>query len=199
MITAIILAAGESKRMGSPKMLLPWRQGTVLGQVISVFAKAGLEDILVITGSEHEQIEDVIAGMAGNYPVRSVYNEEYASGDMLSSIQTGLRDLAHKEVGAAMIGLGDQPQVEEGTVRAIRDSFERTHHRLIVPSHANRRGHPWLVGQEFWGEILGMRSPQTPRDFLSLHAAGIHYVESGSSSILADLDTPEDYGRAHPN
>jgi CTP:molybdopterin cytidylyltransferase MocA len=61
-----------------------------------------------------------------------------------------------------------------------------------------RRGHPWLVARTLWNEILGLRPDQTPRNFLNAHAEDIHYVELDSPSILADLDTPEDYRMARP-
>src|SRR5262245_6630651 len=118
MISAIILAAGQSKRMGQPKLMLPWGKVTVLEHVIAVFADAGIKDILVVTGSAHEQIEEIIFKCSENYPVRSVYNNEFKTGEMLSSIQCGLRDITEKASGAAMVGLGDQPQVQAGSVQA---------------------------------------------------------------------------------
>src|SRR5215510_5627863 len=116
MIAAIILAAGQSKRMGQPKLLLPWGDVTVIEQVISEFAKAGIKDILVITGGAHERIHEVILKCSENYPVQGIYNQDYEKGEMISSIQCGLRYFAERAVGAAMIGLGDQPQVQEGIV-----------------------------------------------------------------------------------
>ena len=156
MISAIILAAGQSKRMGQPKMLLPWGNVTVIEQIISVFAKAGIEDILVVTGGGHEQIQDIILKCSEIYPVRSVYNKDYKSGEMVSTIQCGLRDLAKKAVKAAMIGLGDLPQVEEESVQAVRDAFLQMESTLVVPSYQMRRGHPWLVAHSLWGEFLEM-------------------------------------------
>jgi len=199
MISALILAAGQSKRMGQPKMLLPWGNVTVIEQVISVFAKAGMEDIVVITGGAHEHVQEIILKYSENYPVRSVHNKDYESGEMLSSIQCGLKDLAEKEVGAALIGLGDQPQIQERSVRLIRDAFLQTRRPLVVPSYQMRRGHPWLVARPLWGEIIEMMASQTPRDFLNAHAKDIHYVDIESPSILADLDTPEDYHAARHN
>src|SRR6185295_2409316 len=96
MITAIILAAGQSTRMGSPKMLLPWGKTTVIEHVISVFENAGIDDILVVTGAAQAQVEDILAECRKRHPVRSVYNKNYASGEMLSSIQCGLRYLLDK-------------------------------------------------------------------------------------------------------
>ena len=198
MIAALILAAGQSKRMGQPKMLLPWGTVTVIEQVIRVFAEAGMEDILVITGGAHERVQDIILKSCGEYPVRTAYNKDYEGGEMLSSIQCGLRDLTEESIGAALIALGDQPQVEESSVRRVCEAFLQTKSPLVVPSYRMRRGHPWLVARSLWHEILAQGPDQTPRNFLNVHAEDIHYVELDSPSILADLDTPEDYRVAHP-
>jgi molybdenum cofactor cytidylyltransferase len=201
-ISAIILAAGESKRMGQPKMMLKWGNTTVLEHVISVFARAGIEDIIVVTGSGRDKIEKIVSGARTMYPVRSVFNENYQHGGMLSSIQCGLHALAplllsQKETGAAaMIGLGDQPQVEERSVRMVCEAYQKTGSPLVVPSYKMRRGHPWLIASELWQEFLTINSPQTPRDFLHTNAEKIHYVEVDTESILLDLDTPQDYQSA---
>jgi len=196
MISAIILAAGESKRMGQPKMLLKWGKTTVLEHVISVLANAGVEDIVVVTGAARDEVEKVVAVAQANYSVRSVFNEGFVEGEMLSSIQRGLRDLAEKGADAALIALGDQPQVREGSVRRVCEMFKETGSPLVVPSYHMRRGHPWLVEESLWGEMLAMRAPQTPRDFLNARADQIKYVEVDDEGILADLDTPEQY-RTH--
>jgi molybdenum cofactor cytidylyltransferase len=190
MISAIILAAGESKRMGQPKMLLPWGNGTVLTHVISVFQSAGLEDILVITGGAKKQVERLVS----NHDVRIVYNKEYASAEMLSSIQCGVR-AATPQTQALLIGLGDQPQVRERSVRLACETFRLTGSNIVVPSYEMRRGHPWLVARPLWDALLVMKSPQSPRDFLNAHQNEIQYVVMDDPNILADLDTPEDYAR----
>ncbi len=193
MIAAILLAAGQSKRMGQPKMLLPWGEVTVIEHVISVFIKAGIEEIIVVTGGAREQVEEAIRG----YPVRPTHNPEYGTGEMLSSLQCGLR-APSSQARATLIGLGDQPQVEEGSVRLIREAYQRKKSGLIVPSFQMRRGHPWLVTRPLWDEILEMKSPGSPRDFLNKHASEIEYVDVNTSSVLADLDTPEDYHKSRP-
>ncbi len=117
MITAIILAAGESKRMGEPKMLMPWGKSTVLQTVISTFQASGVKDILVVTGGAHQQVEELIGRT-----VEIVFNENYQTGEMLSSIQLGL-SVKKREASAALICLGDQPQVEERSVRSVCNAF----------------------------------------------------------------------------
>lgn len=197
-ITAIILAAGKSTRMGSPKMLLPWGERTIIEHVVAVFAKAGVDDIVVVTGGAHEPVEALIRECGKSFPVRSVYNNDYMNGDMLSSIQCGLQHIAEESVGAALIGLGDQPQVQEGSVHLLCEVYSQTQSPLVVPSFQMRRGHPWLVARALWKELIEMSPTQTPRDFLNAHAKDIHYVNLNTPSILADLDTPEDYRTSHP-
>ena len=193
MITAIILAAGQSKRMGQPKMLLPWGETSVLGKVIETLQRAGVGEILVIAGAEREKIERIVA----QYGVRSTHNPD--GGEMLSSMQAGLRAARdNASVAAALVCLGDQPQVEEGSVRRVAEAFEAGKSNLVVPSYQLRRGHPWLVARPLWDEILTMRSPRSPRDFLNAHAGEIEYVEIDNSTILEDLDTPEDYLKFKP-
>lgn len=192
MITAIILAAGQSKRMGRPKMLLPWSKTTVLGQVIDIFKAAGIEDIIVITGGAREEVEALVGVSA-----RTAFNLDFAQGEMLGSIQVGLTELS-AEVEAVLIGLGDQPQVQERSVRLVVDEYAKSGASLIVPSFQMRRGHPWLVARSLWEEILRMRYPETLRDFLNRHATDIHYVEINDPGILKDLDTPEDYLKSKP-
>jgi molybdenum cofactor cytidylyltransferase len=193
MISAIILAAGQSRRMGQPKMLLSWGKRTVIEHVVATFLEAGVEDILVVTGGKHERVDKAI----DEYPVRKIYNKEYPAGEMLSSLQCGLRELP-EETRAALIGLGDQPQVREKSIRSICDAYRESASPLIVPSFQMKRGHPWLVARSLWNEILSLQPPQTPRDFLNNHAPEILYVNLSTSTILADLDTPEDYMKSRP-
>lgn len=192
-ISATILAAGESKRMGQPKMLLKWGQTTVLGHVISTFQQAGIQDIVVVVGGAREQVEEIV----NQHRVRSVYNDEHANGEMLLSLQRAI-EAQSLQTRATLIALGDQPQIEEGTVRLISEKFHSGKSRLIVPSFEMRRGHPWLVARSLWTEILALRPQRSPRDFLKQHAQEIEYVQVQTSSILADIDTLEDYLRSRP-
>lgn len=201
MISAIILAAGESKRMGQSKMLLPWGETTVLRHVINIFQSAEIQDILVIIGGAREQIESVVAGMKG---VQAIYNSAFASGEMLGSIQCGLNALMilpfpNSEMEtAALIGLGDQPQIQERSVRLICEAFLKHESKIVVPSYRMRRGHPWLVARPLWEELLMMKSPKSPRDFLNAHATEIEYVDLDTPTVVEDLDTPEDYLKFKP-
>ncbi len=193
MITAIILAAGQSKRMGQPKMLLPWGNQTVLSHVIKLFREAGVEDILVVTGGAKEQVEKAIEHLK----VRTIFNQQFADSEMLSSIHCGISALT-SQTQALLIGLGDQPQVQAGSVRRVCDSYRKSKSQIVVPSFDMRRGHPWLVERSLWSDLMNIKSSQSPRDFLNTHNEKIQYVPVEDSGILADLDTPEDYQRWQP-
>jgi molybdenum cofactor cytidylyltransferase len=195
-ISAILLAAGQSRRMGRPKLMLPWGNTTVLGQVVATFATVGVEDILVVTGGARDEIEMLLTELARTYPVRAVYNPDHERGEMLSSIQTGLAGLS-PGILAALIGLGDQPQVREETIRSIGTAFLRKGSPLVIPSFQGRRGHPWLAARSLWPEILSLPAANTPRHFLNAHAGQIEYV-AADESTLKDLDTPEDYDLQRP-
>lgn len=196
-INAIILAAGESQRMGQPKQLLPWGASTVLGQITSTCA-AGLSslpdleyEILVVTGAWREQLEAEVSRLAGSFPVRAVFNPDHKHAGMLRSIQVGLADLRPEE-SAALVVLGDQPQMEAETIRAICKVYYNESASLVIPSFEKRRGHPWLVAHSLWQDILALPGNTTPRQFLNIYAQQIVYVDGGPS-ILQDLDTPRDY------
>lgn len=188
MISALVLAAGASTRMGRPKMSLAWGATTVLGRVIDVFHLAGIQDVLVVSGGDRATVEDIAAGCGA----RTAFNMRYAAEEMLSSIRVGLGAMP-AEAEAAFIALGDQPQVLPGTVRLLADEYSRRHAALIVPSYLMRRGHPWLVGRTLWDDLVSLQAPETPRDFLRAHAGSIVHVNVETPTILADLDTPEDY------
>ncbi|MCZ2126919.1 MAG: nucleotidyltransferase family protein [Anaerolineales bacterium] len=187
MISAIVLAAGKSRRMGRPKMLMRWGETTVLNHIVQTLRKAGIEDVIAATNSE-------IAPRLENCDVRVVLNDE---GGMLQSAQIGLRALK-PSARAALICLGDQPQMEESSARSVCEAYQKNQAKLVAPSYRLRRGHPWLVDKSLWAEILAMQNG-TLRDFLNAHANEVEYVELDAPSVLQDLDTPNDYLKYKPS
>ncbi len=179
--------------MGQPKMVLPWGNRTVIGNVVWTLQTAGLQIIRIVTGGTASLIEAALT----SYRVSTVFNPNYANGEMLFSIQTGLVSLPGC-VQAALVVLGDQPQIEERTVRDMINLFRREHPLLIVPSFNMRSGHPWLIEKQLWPEIQALTPPDTMRKFFHQHRDFIRYMEVDSSSILSDLDTPEDYEKYKP-
>jgi molybdenum cofactor cytidylyltransferase len=189
-ISAIVLAAGLSTRMGRPKMSLPWNGSTVIERVIDQLLEAGIKSIVVVSGGAHEDVKRALI----DRPVQIVLNPDYQNGEMLLSMQVGLRALPD-DADAAMIVLGDQPQIEVRIVRGVIQEFEVTQAKLIVPSYQMRRGHPWVVDRSLWPQLLELKTPQTLRDFMNANSSAIHYLNVHNDSILQDMDTPEDYSR----
>ena len=190
---AIILAAGLSLRMGQPKMLLPWVQKTVLETVVDAVLAGGIAHPIVVAGANPKKISELLK----NYPVQIVFNPDYEDGEMLHSLQAGLPALGG-QCQAFFVVLGDQPQIQSTTIQLVIEAYRKEPHTMIVPSFQMRRGHPWLVGREFWDELLSLKTPATLRDFVRKHAREIHYLNLDTPTILADLDTPEDYLKFRP-
>ena len=192
-IAAVVLAAGRSSRMGQSKLVLPWGKTTVIGQVVVTLAQAGVDEIVVVTGGGHKQVEDALVGL----PARAVYNPEYTQDYMILTLQAGLRSLS-VEAGAVLIALGDQPQMDVVVARQVIQLYRDQRAALVVPSYQMRRGHPWLAARALWDDLLTLRPPETTRDFLNAHAADIQYLVVETDAILRDLDTPQDYARDRP-
>lgn len=192
-IGAVVLAAGQSRRMGQPKLTLPWGRQTVIEQVVRTLLAAGIQEIVIVTGGSHEVIEAALAGL----PVRFAHNPHYENAEMLTSLQIGIRAL-NPECLALLIVLGDQPTLDPSVVREVVKEHLASGARLVVPSYQMHRGHPWLVQRALWPELLAMLPDQTMRDFVHAHAKEIQYVTVNTPGILQDMDTPEDYQRIRP-
>jgi molybdenum cofactor cytidylyltransferase len=197
MVSAVVLAAGLSRRMGTNKLLLPFGERTILAQVISVLQSCPLGEIVAVTGHEHEKVEE----MLGRYPGRTgsgfrfVYNPDYATGEMLSSIQAGLvamREALHCD--AALIVLGDQPHIERRIVEQVIAAHKPG--TVVIPSFSQHGGHPILIDRACWAEVLTLLPSANLREVLRAHADWLRYISVDSESILRDMDTPEDYGQA---
>ncbi len=193
LIGAVVLAAGMSRRMGQPKMALPWGNTTVLGQVLSVLKQAALSEIVVVTGGNRETVEKLLIA----HRVKTVFNEKYQNDHMLLSLQAGIRNLS-KNISAAMVVLGDQPHLQLDVVRLLVDEYTESKPVLLAPSFQNRRGHPWILDRKLWDDLLSQRPPLTLRQWLQSHSREIKYLEVGTETIFRDLDTPEDYQRERP-
>ena len=201
MTAAIVLAAGLSRRMGRFKLTLPWGGRTVIGQVVATLEAASVDEVIVVTG---HRTDEVAAALAGTIAV-TAHNPDYASGEMLSSIQAGLRVLADRrepkpsprpnEAAAVLLCLGDQPQMQAATVQGVSAAGEADGWRqIVIPSHRMRAGHPILVPNWLWPEILNCTS--TLGDVMAAHRDRTRFLVVDTPTILADLDTPEDYAAA---
>jgi molybdenum cofactor cytidylyltransferase len=202
-VSALVLAAGRSTRMGAPKHILPWGEGeTIISQVVKQLRLAGVSEIVVVTGGAREAVEGALAAIRAkaDWPreleLRAVYNPDYASKEMLSSLQVGLRALS-AETAAVLVALGDQPQMEAAVARAVMERWRETRAPVVGPTFQGRRGHPVLFDRSQWPALLSLPDTASPRDVLSGVRAETVAVER--DTILQDVDTQADYERARAN
>ena len=192
-VTAVILAAGEGKRMGQTKQLLPWGSTTVLGQTIRNLQQTAVHTIWVVSGHNAEAVEAIAA--AEN--VYSVRNTQYATGEMLSSLQTAVRQLP-PNMTAVLVMLADQPMVQPETLDQILAAYWQGQGDLIAPIYGGRRGNPVLIGQKYFAELLTLPPGAAPRTLLRRYADNLQLVTVPTDSILRDLDSPEQYEQERP-
>lgn len=195
-VTAVILAAGESKRMGQPKQLLPWGDSTVLGQTIRHVQAATVHEIMVVSGYEAEKVE-AIATAAG---VVAVHNAHYATGEMLSSLQTGVRHLLTSPLAdAILVMLADQPMVTAATLDELLAAYWRGEGDLVAPVYNGRRGNPVLIGRRYFAELLALPPGEAPRALLQRHPSDLVLCPVSTDAVVQDLDSPEVYERLRPS
>jgi molybdenum cofactor cytidylyltransferase len=193
MITAVVLAAGLSTRMGQPKMMLKWGNKTVIQQVVDTLFESGILDITVVTGEWYREISELINAEG----VKVIVNPLFANGEMTSSIQAGISNLSELSTHA-MVVLGDQPFIKSSTIRNLIAASQISNKQIVMPSINDRRGHPWLIGRSLWPEIMSIKPPLTMRDFINAHHNEIDYVKVDDENIIKDMDTPEDYHHLKP-
>jgi molybdenum cofactor cytidylyltransferase len=191
-IAALVLAAGGSRRMGRPKMLLPLPGGTVLATVVSRLLAAPVDRIVVIVGHEAAAVR-AGAGLPDDARVMVLDNPDWNEG-LSSSLRRGL--LACPEADALVVALGDQPGVDAEVLRRLVEAW-RQGARLAVPvqgrsgdGSASRAGHPVLFDRSLRGELLALTGDVGAREVLHRHWDEAARIDAPG---LPDLDTEEDY------
>ena len=189
MIWGMILAAGESKRMGKPKLLLPFGEKTIIETVIDSVIQSKLDDVLVVLGAHREKIEKKIK----DFSIKIVVNPNFKN-DMLSSVQCGFRALP-EDVEASLVILGDQPEISSALINKIVEAYKKSKKGIVLPVYRKNRGHPVLIDMKYQGEIEDLNPDLGLRNLVYKHAEDILEVEVITPSILQDIDTIEDYNR----
>ncbi len=191
-LSAVILAAGFSSRMGTLKALLPLGGRTVLEQCVALFRDCGIDDVVVVTGHRVEAIGP-IAALSG---ARVAHNPQFADG-MYSSIQAGVRLLAKQSSGFFLLPV-DIPLLRCGTINLLTRSFAMAPAQICHPVFDGRRGHPPLITADLIPVILGNTHPQSGlRNLLTFleqqQPSQVREVSVADANIHLDLDTPDDY------
>lgn len=189
LIWAVVLAAGESKRMGAPKLLLPFGKKSIIEAVIDNVLKSPLRRVLIVLGADWEKIQERIK----NYPVRITVNPHFQKG-MLSSVQWGIQKLPRK-TKAALVILGDQPQILPGTISLVLEGYQSGTKGIVLPVYRKSGGHPLLLDMKYRDEIKTLNPKIGLRHLLSLHPDDILKVKMKHSHVLRDIDDEADYKR----
>ena len=182
MLTALLLAAGESKRT-KPwlKPLLQFKGKPVIQAIIDALKESGADRVFVVLGHEAERVKEAIKEKRG---VKVIVNENYKKG-MLSSVKCGIKENPHSNF---LICLVDQPLVEAKTMSEVAKSGKGR--SITVPTYKGKRGHPILIPQELIGELLAFKG-KTLRDFVHEHK--IEEIETEDKGVIINLNTFEDY------
>ena len=187
MINAIILAAGESKRLGKLKPLLRFNDKTFLGQIISVLKLSDVDMITVVLGAEAETVKKSV-DLSGT---KVLVNEAYERGQ-LSSLIIAIEN-ASEETEAVLLCLVDNPFITKEVVNKIISKFRETNNPIIVPVFNKKRGHPTLFSRSLFNELLNAPEEQGARHALYSNEEKILELETSESGILIGIDTPDDY------
>lgn len=186
-VVAIVLAAGESKRMGSPKMLLDFGGKTMIERVIDNVICPEIENVLVVLGAYSDEIKKRLEKQA----VTFCYNEKYKEG-MLTSVQCGIRSVPpHTE--AVLVFQGDQPFIKKGIITELVNAYRQSKKGIVMPVHDGKRGHPLLIDKNYFGVVDTLNSSDGLRSLAALFPEDVLTVETEEPGILRDFDTIEEY------
>lgn len=184
-VAAIVLAAGGSSRMGRPKQLLLWRGKTLLQHVVDIVSLSAVDDIVIVLGAA---AKEVTASLSLPPRARTVINEEYCLGQA-TSLRKGLA--AASGARAAIIVLGDEPNLSASTIELIlRERFD--HPKSIIRTvYSGQAGHPVLLPREVWAQIAG-EGDEGARVLIAARPDLVVDVPVGGGKPT-DVDTPEDF------
>ena len=182
-MSGVVLAAGASTRMGTPKLLLPFGGEPLVRHAVRQVCGAGFEDVLVVLGSEHEAVLAALEGL----PVRHAINLEFASG-MGSSFRTAVEHLVDSD--AALFALADQPFVTTNEYRTLLDAYRQHAPAIVSVRYGEVTAPPHLFERELFPELA--RLQHGARSVLQRHLERTIVLQF-SPDLLVDIDTPEDY------
>jgi molybdenum cofactor cytidylyltransferase len=194
MISAILLAAGESKRMGRPKLLLAWGECTIIEKSVDTLLASKINELIVVLGYQAR----AISRRLGVRRLKAVINRHYRMG-MSTSIQRGLEQVSPTS-DAVLIALADQPFIETDLINHLIDIYRGNPHGIVLPSYEGKRGHPVIVNRfRYQEEMETLTGDMGCKPILNHHPEDILEVEVESEGVVADIDSWDEYRTAHIN
>ena len=189
-IGIVILAAGESARMGQPKQLLPFRGTTLLRHTADTALALGAGPVAVVLGA----FADAIRPTLENLPALIVENPDWREG-MGTSLCTGLRALldAHPDLVAAIFLLSDQPLLSAENLHSLITAHEHTSSAIIASEYDGTLGVPALFHRSLFPELLALADTEGAKKIIARHRGSVATVPFPEGAV--DMDTPSDYAR----
>jgi molybdenum cofactor cytidylyltransferase len=186
-VSAVILAAGESKRMGQPKLLMAWEGKTILERTIDNYLNSKASETIVVLGYKARELSEVI----GDRPVISVLNPAYREG-MSSSLISGIKIVSPRTQGIMLV-LADQPAIDSQTINKLIKTFDMHPKCIIIPTYQGTRGHPVIFHIKYREELLNIRGDIGAREVIQHHTDDVLEVAVDCKGVLIDIDTPLDF------
>jgi molybdenum cofactor cytidylyltransferase len=186
-ISAILLGAGESKRMGVDKLLLPWGRKTVLEHCVKTLLRSEVQELVVVFGIRNKRVKNLFQGRK----VKVIINP-YSNRGMSTSIQRGLQAI-HPGCHGVLIALGDQPHLKTRTINVLIHAFEERERGIIVPCFQGKRGHPVIFHRRYKKELLHLKGDVGGRSIIERHPEDVRLVPVKSIGVVKDVDTWQDY------
>jgi molybdenum cofactor cytidylyltransferase len=197
-LCAVILAAGESTRMGRDKALLPWPPVNEGAASIGTFLSASIESlssfsdlVIVVAGKNEANLAPLVYATAAAL----IVNPAPERGQF-SSLQVGLREVLNRGRDAAIVTLVDRPPAAASTIERLRTAFELATGRrqwAVVPEYGGKHGHPFIIGRELMEVFLRAPSSASAREIEHQHLQYIEYVPVADPFVTMNVDTPEEY------
>lgn len=187
-IVAIILAAGNSSRMGEAKQLLPWSQTTLLGNAIEVANNANIDKVFVVLGAEAIRIQDSI--VSRDYEV--ILNHNWQEG-LGSSISAGITGIVNTDIrpNAILIMLADQPFIDKTYLNTLIQHYDASDGKIITTQYRSKMGVPAIFDKSFFSALQNLNGDEGASSLIAKNRDTCFTVDPGKKS--RDLDTPEDY------
>jgi molybdenum cofactor cytidylyltransferase len=183
MISAIILAAGLSSRMGRNKLLLPIGKQSVIEHVVEAVSKSHVDEIIVVLGKDAEDIGAVLEG----FEIKIVLNSDYEKGQS-SSVKAGIKTINNHAEGALFF-MGDQPMIKVKLINDIIDEFNKGQSSIVVPTYKNKRGNPVLFSRCWFTELNQVQGDKGGREILNNNLDQVQFIEISDELFFQDVDT----------
>jgi molybdenum cofactor cytidylyltransferase len=184
MLSAIVMASGFSSRMGTNKLLLPYKGKAMIEHILDELPGCGFGSIILAAQDK------TILDMGSARGIRSVHNMRASEGQS-ESIRLGI--VNSPECSGYAFFTGDQPYMDSSTIKYLMKAFDETGDKIIIPICKGKRGTPVIFPSRFRQELLELSGDSGGRQVINRHSEDVRFVEIGDETLLWDIDTKEDY------